>query len=424
MKYESYWLDTAPTFQGGAEGDVVSRADVAVIGGGLTGLSTALALAKRGASVVLLEAAGVVGEASGRNGGQCNTGTLQDYRSLVQSAGAARADAYYRAFTAAVDTVERVAKEEQIDCDFHRCGKLKLAAKPKHFDNMIKSYEALKANIDPNVSLVPPEQLQGEIRSDAFYGGLLQATSAQLHVGKFGVGLAEAAARQGVLIYENAAVSDLKRVADGWRVTSARGSVQAAQVMVATGGANPGPFGWFRRRIVPVGSFIVVSEPVDPAVLDSLMPTRRSYVTSLNIGNYFRVTPDSRLLFGGRARFAVSGPKTDRTSGEILRAGMQGVFPQLKDAGIDYCWGGSVDMSQDRLPHAGQHKGIFYSMGYSGHGVQMAVHMGQIMADVMAGKEENNLWGHKRWAAIPGHFGPPWFLPLVGAYYRLQDILH
>ncbi len=426
MKLESYWLDTAPAFTGAEAGDVHARADVAVIGGGFTGLSAALALAARGASVVVLEAGRVVGEASGRNGGHCNAGTLQDYVSLVNSVGVERARSYYQEFTAAVDSVERLAREEHIDCEFQRRGKLKLAAKPAHYDKMVHTFEALQADgVDGHVELVPPERMREEIDSDDFHGGLLQTTSAQLHVGKFGAGLAKAAARRGVRLYESAPVTGLERQPGGtWRVTTPRGSLDSAQALVATGGSGSGPFGWFRRRIVPVGSFIVVTEPLDPARLNRLLPNRRNYVTSKNIGNFFRATKDNRLVFGGRARFAMSNLKSDRESGHILLDSLVRVFPEFADVRIDYCWGGSVDMSADRMPRAGQHKGLYYSMGYSGHGVQMAVHMGQIMADVMAGNDHANPWGELKWPPIPGHFGKPWFLPVVGAYYRLQDILH
>jgi glycine/D-amino acid oxidase-like deaminating enzyme len=194
-------------------------------------------------------------------------------------------------------------------------------------------------------------------------------------------------------------------------------------VLVATGSTSNGPFYWFQRRLAPVGSFIVVTEPLDPLVLKRLLPQQRSYVTSRNIGNYFRVAADNRLLFGGRARFAMSNPRSDAKSGHILRASLAQVFPELAQVQIDYCWGGLVDITADRLPRAGEHEGLFYSMGYSGHGVQMSVHMGQVMADVMEGKVDANPWRQLDWPAIPGHFGKPWFLPMVGAYYRVLDMI-
>ena len=427
MKLDSYWLDTAPPFGAAAESPLESfgRVDVAIVGGGFTGLSAALALAKRKASVVVLEAGRIAGEASGRNGGQCNNGVAHDYAGLVQRFGDAKARAMYRDFDAAVDTVEAIVRDEGIDCDFVRCGKLKLAAKPKHFDGLARTFESLSREIDTGMELVSPARIREEIDSASFHGGLLQKKSAQMHMGRFAIGLAEAAARNGARIYPSATVTRLERLSGrGHRITSSRGTLEAAQVLIATGNSRPGPFAWFRRRMVPVGSFIVVTAPLDRALLDRLMPRRRNYVTTRVIGNYFRVTPDDRLLFGGRARFATSDPRSDAKSGRILRAGLEAVFPALRGVAIDYCWGGLVDMTADRLPRAGEHQGLLYSMGYSGHGVQMSVRMGEVMADVISGRPVASPWLELDWKAIPGNFGVPWFLPFVGAYYRLQDILH
>lgn len=425
MKFDSYWLDTRPAFRAGCEGPVEGRADVAVIGGGFTGLSAALALAQRGVSVVVLEAAQIAGEASGRNGGQCNTGVAQDYASLVARVGAEPARQFYRAYESAVRSVEAIVAEHAIDCDFRHAGKLKLAAKPKHFEGLAKTFDVLRREVDPDVELIEPSRIRDEIASDGFYGGLLQRNGVQMHMGKFGVGLAQAAVRAGARIYEQAAVTRLERI-EGERhaITCTRGTLVADRVLVATGASQHGPFAWFRRRIAPVGSFIVVTEPLPDAQLNRLFPHRRAYVTSRQIGNYFRVTPDNRLLFGGRARFAMSSPRSDAKSGEILRAGMAGYFPELADVRLDYCWGGLVDITADRLPRAGQHDGLYYSMGYSGHGVQMSVHMGRVMADVLYGAAASNPWRELDWPAMPGHFGHAWFLPFVGAYYRMQDFLH
>jgi glycine/D-amino acid oxidase-like deaminating enzyme len=424
MKLESYWLDSAPPFGAAAQGPVSGRADVVVVGGGFTGLSAAHALAKRGARVVLLEAGRVAGEASGRNGGQCNTGLFHDVADLTRKIGADRVRDFYRAYDAAVDTVERLVREEGIDCDFRRCGKLKVAAKPEHYAKLERIHDQLRASVDQNVELVPPERMREELGSASFHGGLLQRGGAQMHMGRFGVGLAGAAVRAGAQVFEGAAVSAIERRAGGFHLTCARGSIEAGQVFLATGNSSRGPFAHFRRRLVSVGSFIIVTEALDKDLLDRLVPTRRNYVTTKNIGNYFRVTPDQRLLFGGRARFALSNPKSDAKSGRILAATMAEVFPELARTRVDYCWGGLVDMTADRLPRAGEHEGMFYSLGYSGHGVQMSVHMGQLMADIMAGKADHNPWRSLDWPAIPGYFGKAWFLPLVGAYYKLQDKLH
>jgi glycine/D-amino acid oxidase-like deaminating enzyme len=424
MKLESFWTDTVPAFQGRSD-DLPAKAEVVVVGGGFTGLSAARRLAIRGANVVVLDAGALAAEASGRNGGHVNNGLAVDYATVAARVGSERASNWYRAYDDAVDTVERVVREEGIECDFERRGKLKLASRPAHYDQLARSFEQLRREADPEIQLLPAGAVRDEIGSDRFAGGLLYRKSAQMHMGRFGRGLAEAAERRGALIYDHTPVERLQRLrGSAYRVHTARGAIEADQVLVATGATRVGSFSSFsfwRRRIVPIGSFIIATEPLDAATIASLLPYRRTYTTTDTLHNYFRVTPDNRLVFGGRARFALSSRRSDAKSGQVLREQLVALFPALRDTRIDYCWGGIVDMTQDRLPHAGEKDGLFYSMGYSGHGTQMSVHMGECMARVMAGDAAANPWRDNPWPPIPGHFGPPWFLPAVGAYYQIKN---
>ncbi|MEM5405544.1 FAD-binding oxidoreductase [Paraburkholderia unamae] len=424
MKLDSYWLDTAPGGLLASEGPVEGRVDVAVVGGGFTGLSAALAFGRRGASVAVLDAGRMGGGASGRNGGQCNTGVAQDYAALREQLGVERAQGCYRAYAAAVDTVERLIREEGIDCGYLASGKLKLAAKPHHLEHLERTAELIRREVDPDIEIIGREQIRSEVESDSFHGGLLQKHGGQMHMGRFAVGLANAAVRRGAQLYEHAAVTSIAKESGGYRVESARGTLLAQQVLIATGPSRHGPFAWYRRRLAPVGSFIVVTEPLPPAQLMRLLPNRRSYTTSRLMHNYFRVTPDSRLLFGGRARFTASEQPSDARSGRILQRTLAQLFPALASVRIDYCWGGLVDITADRLPRAGRHEGVWFSMGYSGHGTQMSTHMGQVMAEVMSGNPSANPWRDFAWPAIPGHTGKPWFLPLVGAYYQIKDVFY
>ncbi|CAM3654646.1 Gamma-glutamylputrescine oxidoreductase [Vibrio aerogenes CECT 7868] len=424
MINQSYWIDTKPRFTRGAETLGNSHYDVAIVGGGLTGLTAAHTLAKQGVSVALFEATAIMEQASGQNGGQCSTGVAQDFSALSATLGLDKAKRYYTAYSNAVDALRNIITEEQIECEFRESGKLKLAAKPQHAEKIFNTCELIQREVDPNVRFLDAEGLKTEITSGQFYGGMVQDNAFQIHVGKLGVGIADKAAEYGAHIYENSPVVQLKKQGKQFSVETPKGKITANDVIIASGISQHGPLGWFRRRIVPVGSFILVTEKLDPALIERLMPNKRSYVTSKIIGNYFRVMGDDRLLFGGRARFAMTSPESDAISGRILLKTMGEMFPELQGVQATHCWGGLVDITPNRLPRAGQHNGMFYAMGYSGHGVQMAAYMGQQLAHMLGGHPEANPWKDESWYAIPGYFGKPWFLPAVGAYYKLQDYLH
>jgi glycine/D-amino acid oxidase-like deaminating enzyme len=422
MKFSSYWLDTAPKdCLERSKTSVEGRTQVAVIGGGLTGVVAALHLARSGAKVDLFEQNTVGFGASGRNGGMATTGMSIGIRTAVAKLGFDTAVRLYGAYAEAIDLVEKLVTEEHIDCDFARTGKLNLASKPAHYHGFEKTHELLTTRLGVETQLVPKTELRREIGSDAFHGAMVESKSAGLHVGKYIRGLGEAAQRAGVTIHEQAPVRRLTKIGPGHELETPRGRMDAEQVLLATGAYTRRPFHWHQARIAPVGSFIIATEPLDASVCDDLMPTRRLASDSKNLLNYFRITPDNRLLFGGRARFAMSNPQSDEKSGRILRDAMVRTFPQLANASIDYCWGGQVDMSLDRLVHAGERDGVYYSMGYAGHGVQMATYMGRQMAEYMSGVPEANIWRDLKFRRIPGHFGPPWFLPIAGAYYKFKD---
>ncbi len=421
MKYSSYWHDTAPRFEGAAAGPIEGHYDVVVVGGGFTGLGAARQLAIAGAKVLVLEAETVGFGASGRNGGHLNNGLAHSYIAAKAELGKERAIALYHALDASIDTLATIIAEEGIDCNFRRAGKLKLASKPQHFEGLARNFEAVHAEVDPDTALLSATDLKDEIGSP-FHGAMLSKKSAMMHMGRYVVGLAEAARRRGAVIVEGAAVTKRSQAGGRHVLKTSKGTVTADQVMIATGAYTTANFSYFRRRIMAVGSFIVATRPLTDGEVASAMPGNRTCVNTMNIGNYWRLSPDNRLIFGGRARFsATSDQRSDARSGAILRESLARIFPQLAGVEIDYCWGGLVDITKDRYPRAGYHDGIWYAMGYSGHGAQLSTHLGMTIADAILGRPDRNPLKGLDWPAVPGHFGKPWFLPLVGLYYKTLD---
>jgi glycine/D-amino acid oxidase-like deaminating enzyme len=426
MKQIPYWLDTAPALPDRSGKDLPDEADVVVIGGGLTGLSTAYHTARKGARVVLVEKDKVGSGASGRNGSMCTQGLTISPGEARKRYGQEHARQMYDAFREAVDVVEELTLTERIECDFNRSGRLGVAFRPQHFEAMKATQRDLAENFDHETQLLTRGELKSELGSDYYHGALLDPLSAALHVGKYVHGLADAAERAGAEIHERNAATGLTRLpGGGFLVETLHGTIRAPQVMAATDAYTDKAMPWFRKRLINVGSFIIVTEPLGEARAKELIPNARLVVDSKNIGHYMRLTPDHRLAFGGRARFAPSNPASDVKSGDILKREMTEIFPQLAGVRIDYVWGGMVGFSWDRIPHAGEIDGLYYSMGYCGHGVQMATYMGRAVAEMMDGRPEANPLRGLGFPKVPVPFynGTAWFLPFGGAYYKAKDRL-
>ncbi len=424
MKMKPYWLDTATPSGDYTETPIPRQVDLAVVGAGFTGLSTAYHAAKAGLTVAVLEANTVVWGASGRNGGMSTNGLGIGFTSAIKRFGEQKAKEYIDLYNDAVDLIESIVTENNLDVDFGRRGKLILAAKESHVPGLHRTKDALERVAGHRVHMIEGAQLRDEIGSDVFPAAIVEQDSADLHVAKFGHALAGLAVKEGATIHEHAAVTAVKRLGKGTahELTTTRGKIRADKVVVGTSGYTGKPFGWMQRRVMPVGSFIVGTEQLSDELVSELIPNRRTCSDTKNLLNYFRLSPDNRLLFGGRAQFALSDPESDKKSGEILVKRMHEVFPQLRDTRIDYMWGGLVDISMDRMVHAGIHNGLYYSMGYSGHGVQMAIYMGRAMAEVVQGNEKANPWRDLKNPWVPFYFGKPGLhLKIGGTYYEYQD---
>lgn len=427
IREHNYWLTTVEMPKGNNASRLPERVDVAVIGAGFTGLSAARCLAKQGVNVAVLEAETIGWGASSRNGGMVLTGLKLGVNKLISMYGREKTQHMYAASLESIDYVEQIVQEENIECSFSRCGHLEVACKQKHFDDYARQAEIIAREFRHHLRVVPRHELKTEIGSDIYYGGMVDDISAGLNPARYVAGLGTAAQRAGVCIYERTRVESLERISENgrtdWKLATSGGPLRASNVLVATSGYTSGSTPVLQKKIIPIGSYIIVTETLPEELARQLSPRNRMIYDSKNYLYYYRLTPDRRMLFGGRAAFFPETADSIRRSAAILRRGMTDVFPQLQDSEVDFVWGGTLDFAFDIVPHAGQIDGIYYALGYAGHGVAMATYLGQKIAEyILTGRDENPFAGIPFPGAPLGLYnGKPWFLPLAGAYYKFLD---
>lgn len=425
LKNHPYWWDTltkareeerrSEQFGPGA------RFDVAVVGGGYTGLAAARQLARSGASVIVLERGAIGDGASSRNAGQVLTGLKLEPAALVANYGESRARELFDLSRQAIVELEQLVAEEHIECELQRTGHLQAAAKASHFA-AFRDEQALLARVfNHAVSLVSEDDQGSELGTNQYHGLLVDEESRALNPAKYVAGLEGAAARGGAVLADHTAVERVTRATGGWWLDTTRGPLSAADVLLATNGYTDRAAPALQRRLIPIGSYIIVTAPLGDAVAARLLPRRRMVFDSRYFLHYFRLTADNRLLFGGRAEF--SGPTLESAARaeSILRRAMAATFPDLAGTPVDYAWSGHVAFTRDQMPHAGRLDEAFYAGGYCGHGIAMATHLGGVIARRMAGEPISHPLFDDHFAPIPLYYGRPWFLPLVGLYYRWLD---
>lgn len=414
----SFWQATMPALPDRRGRPLPDVADVVVIGGGYTGVSAARQLALQGASVTLLEAETLGWGASTRNGGIVHPGYKWGPKTLIARHGEELGRALYRETLEAYDFVKRLIAEEAIDCSFEERGHLELAYAPVHVEELRAAQESLAVGGVAS-TLVPRERLRDEIGTDAYFGALAVEGSGGLHPGRYFAGLAEAAARAGADLHEGVRARSIRPQADGRVVVETdRGAIIAREVVVGTNGYTDGAVPALRRRIIPIGSYIIVTDVLPEDLAQELSPKGRMFFDTKNFLYYWRLTPDRRMLFGGRASFR---PTSVERTAAILHRGLVEVHPQLRSTPIAYAWGGNVGFTVDRMPHVGRLGGVTYAMGYCGTGVAMSTYLGMRVAQWLGGGTAPAL-ARLPFPVVPVPYeGRPWFLPLIGEWFRLQD---
>jgi glycine/D-amino acid oxidase-like deaminating enzyme len=423
MKQQIYWHTTVNMPDDSNLTPLPAKVDVVVIGGGFTGLSAARTLAKRGVKVAVLEANTIGWGASSRNGGMTLTGLKPGMGSVIKKYGRDLAKQLFQTSLDSVDTVEQVVKEENIDCGFKRYGHLYLAAKPHHFDGFHEEVEFMSKEFNHEVRAVPPNELQHEIGSKKYFGGIVDEVSGGLNPAQYVTGLARAAEKAGASLHARARVTSLTRDKTRFFIQTERGNLEAENVLIGTSGYTGSVTKKLQRKIIPIGSFIITTEKLSDELARELSPKNRMIFDSMHYLNYFRLW-DNRMIFGGRAAFFPENKNTIARSAEILRREMIRVYPQLKDAKVEYVWGGTLDFAFDMMTHVGEVDGVYYSLGYAGHGVAMASHLGKTVAEaLLAGNIKDHPFAKFGFPGAPlGLYnGFPWFLPLAGAWQKVLD---
>ena len=423
LNQQIYWHTTVQMPDDSNLTPLPEKADVAIIGGGYTGLSAARTFAKNGVKAAVLEAETIGWGASSRNGGMVLTGLKVGMKTVLKKYGRDIARRLFQCSLDSIDTVERIVKEENIDCGFARHGHLLAANKPKHFDALKDEVEFMQKEFNHQVRLIPRAEQHEEIGSAIYHGALLDELSGGLNPAQYVAGLAGAAERAGATLHARARVNKLGRSGKRFVLETERGPLSAESIFVATSGYTGNVTRKLQKKVIPIGSFIIATEKLSDDLVKELIPRNRMIFDYKHYLNYFRLW-DNRMIFGGRAAFFPETSSTIQRSAEILRREMAQVYPQLKDARIEYVWGGTLDFAFDMMTHVGKVDGIYYSLGYAGHGVAMATYLGKTVAEAML---KGNIREHP-FASFPFPDAPlglyngfPWFLPFAGAWHRILD---
>ncbi len=426
IQEKNYWATTvaSPTF---VAPELPDSLDVAVIGGGFCGLSAARTLAKRGVSVAVLEAETFGWGASSRNGGMALTGMKLPAPTLIRRYGVETVRKMYAASLETIDCVEQIVREEKIDCNFSRCGHLEVACKQAHFDGYEETAALTKREFHHELRIIPKSELRAEIGSNIYFGGMVDETSAGLNPARYVAGLAGAAQRAGACLFDHTRVTSVepetKNGARKFRVITSKGALAAREVILASGAYTTEATPALRKKIIPIGSYIIATEVLPANLARELSPRNRMIYDSKHFLYYYRLTPDNRMLFGGRAAFFPETENTVRRSAEILRLGMISVYPKLRDAKVEFVWGGTLDFTLDVMPHAGKIDGMYFAAGFAGHGVAAATWFGAKLAGLICGEPNDIPFDGVKFPVAPIGLrsGNTWALPLAGAWYRILD---
>lgn len=421
MRTTSYWLDGIPE-EPLLQGEKPNRVDVAIVGAGYTGLSAALELARSGRSVAVFDSERPGYGCSTRNGGQVSPHMKPSMVALARRAGDKKAFAVRKTGYDAYEYLSDFIRAEGIECDFERSGHFLGAHTPGAYEAIARSEPEDIRQFGYEAYAIPRSDQRSEVGTDAFFGGVVYPQWAKIDPARYHHGLLTRANDAGALVFGNSHVESIQRDGKGFHLRVGSAQVHARDVLVATNGYTGPSTPWMRRRVIPIGSFIIATEPQPESLIRRLSPKDRMISETRKVVYYYRASPDRRrILFGGRVSI---GDATSEYSAPRLHAAMTRVFPELSGAKVSHCWYGFVAYTFDELPHIGSHDSVHYAMGYCGTGIAMATYLGMKSALKILGRPQGaTALDDLPFQTRPGYFGKPWFLAPSILYYKMRDAM-
>jgi glycine/D-amino acid oxidase-like deaminating enzyme len=420
FKAKPYWWEA---YQPIALPDIrlPSSVPVAIIGAGYAGLHAALELAKHGVESLVLDAAEPGFGASTRNGGMVSGGVNVGKRMLNKALTPEQARLFLNDAMDAFTHIEDFISENNIPCGWHKSGYFLGAWCKAHYEALSKKIGPLNDEADSNAYMVSRDEQRQDIGSDYYHGGMIVTRAAHLHPALYYKGLLDVTQKQGVAVASRTPVNGLTQNSDNsWIVKTPRGQIRAAHVIIATNGYTGDVTTQLKRRVVPVGSYIIATEELPQEVIASTSPRNRSFADTRRVLTYYRPSPDGkRMIFGGRAKFAFTDPTE---TAPLLHRFMCDRFPQLHGTKITHAWTGNVAFTFDELPHMGKHQGLHFALGCNGSGIAMMSFLGREIARKVIGKSNKQIaFDQAEFPTHPLYRGNPWFLPVIGAWFRTAD---
>ena len=419
FKSEPYWWDRTPRPDHAVD-DLPTSVDVAVVGSGYTGLNSAVVTARGGRSTLVLDSGDAGFGCSTRNGGQISTSIKPSLGVLAGRYGPQAAFNILKEGQTALRWIGEFIETEGLDCDFMVPGRFHAAHSPGAFARLARQVASQPRGLEVPYRIVDRAEQRTEIGTDRYHGGIVFENHASLDPARYHQALLELVLAAGAQVATRTRVTSIERSGQGFVLGTDRGEVRARDAVIATNGYTSGLTPWLRRRVIPIGSYVIATEPVEQGLMDRLMPTNRIISDSRKVVYYYRPSPDRRrIVFGGR----VSSTETNtRASAVRLKRDLEGLFPELRDVGVSHSWMGFVAYTFDSLANCGKHNGMHYAMGYCGSGVSVASYLGMRVGQQVLGADDGRTaFDDIPMTARPFYFGRPWFLPASVAWYRFMD---